>query len=398
MTDERLRLEETTGSPVPMIEIGMPHKLVVSLLGAPAFQRLEKARDRACSNEVFVHSAGKYEILFDKYVVVEVRSQPSNVEKLPTKVIAALIGSPIVASPKSRLVESGAPFIRTSWLQLVVTWSFVIAVLIVSSFIPYLATVLQVLAIIVGAIPVLWIAAMVSPIGWIYLGIQFFTVLLGGPADREEGDEPYPTVSQFVLGQLTLGVYALMTLVIAIIVFIAADPVGGTSRYVNRVREIGRAEERRIQALAAQRDREAAMEDSASSTERLSDDAAINVSDPAERRSQNAPAETPSNLDGKNSSGDSESVEEGEGRVEKAAARPWIQEQVTNPSEDPRKIVRSWRDNTGAFEIKAKCLDFKGTTVTLEKADGKTSEVKVERLSKEDLQWLSEHFPNASKL
>jgi hypothetical protein len=397
MPDEEFKLEETTGPSSPMIEVGMPHKLVVSLLGAAAFQRLERAQDRARSNEVFVHSAGKYEILFDKNVVVEVRSQPPNVEKLPTKVIAALLGSPIGASTKARSVEVAATLERTTWRQVLLTWVVVIAVIVAACFIPYAATAVQVLAIVFGAIPVIWIGIMASPIGWIYLGIQFFTVLMGGPADREESDEPFPTVSQFVLGQIMLGVYALMAFVIAIVVFIAADPVGGMSRYVNRVREIGRAEERRLEALAAQRDREAAVEDSASSKEEASDDAVANVNDPEQRRFQNAPAENSSNANSKESYGESVSREEAQGRVEEATERPPIREQTTSQTEDPRKIIRSWRDNTGAFEIEAKCLDFNGAMVTLEKADGKTAEVKVERLSKEDLQWLSEHFPTASK-
>ncbi len=50
--------------------------------------------------------------------------------------------------------------------------------------------------------------------------------------------------------------------------------------------------------------------------------------------------------------------------------------------------VRTWKDKTGKFSIRAEVVESDGTTLTLKKADGKVIKVAVDRLSDEDRQFL----------
>jgi len=50
--------------------------------------------------------------------------------------------------------------------------------------------------------------------------------------------------------------------------------------------------------------------------------------------------------------------------------------------------VRTWKDKTGKFSIRAELVESDGTKVTLKKTDGKVIKVPVDRLSDEDRQFL----------
>jgi len=50
--------------------------------------------------------------------------------------------------------------------------------------------------------------------------------------------------------------------------------------------------------------------------------------------------------------------------------------------------VRTWKDKTGKFSIRAEMVESDGTTVTLKKVDGKVIKVAVDRLSDEDRRFL----------
>ncbi|GAB6188180.1 SHD1 domain-containing protein [Thermopirellula anaerolimosa] len=50
--------------------------------------------------------------------------------------------------------------------------------------------------------------------------------------------------------------------------------------------------------------------------------------------------------------------------------------------------VRTWKDKTGKFSIRAELVESDGTTVKLKRADGKVISVPVDRLSDQDRQFL----------
>ena len=53
---------------------------------------------------------------------------------------------------------------------------------------------------------------------------------------------------------------------------------------------------------------------------------------------------------------------------------------------------RTWRDTTGNYSVEAKLVDFPGDKVVLEKKDGTTVEVPLERLSDKDRELLDKAF------
>lgn len=50
--------------------------------------------------------------------------------------------------------------------------------------------------------------------------------------------------------------------------------------------------------------------------------------------------------------------------------------------------VRTWKDKSGKFSIRAELVESDGTTVKLKRADGKVISVPVDRLSDQDRQFL----------
>ncbi len=57
--------------------------------------------------------------------------------------------------------------------------------------------------------------------------------------------------------------------------------------------------------------------------------------------------------------------------------------------------VRTWKDRTGKFSIQAELVEFDGTTAKLKKADGKTIQIAVDRLSEEDRRFLEAQAKSA---
>ena len=124
---------------------------------------------------------------------------------------------------KKKETDSSVPHAPGSLPQFL-TWLVVVTAVAVACFIPYVATALQIAAIIFGAVPVIYLGMLATPVGWIFMGFKLMSVLLGG---RVDDDSPQPTVSQFLFGQLMLIVYAIFYLVIAAVICLAAEPVGG---------------------------------------------------------------------------------------------------------------------------------------------------------------------------
>ena len=57
--------------------------------------------------------------------------------------------------------------------------------------------------------------------------------------------------------------------------------------------------------------------------------------------------------------------------------------------------VRTWRDKSGRFSIRAELVESDGTAVKLKKADGNVIKVPLDRLSDEDRQFLESQEKNA---
>ncbi|TWT46988.1 hypothetical protein KOR42_42560 [Thalassoglobus neptunius] len=60
--------------------------------------------------------------------------------------------------------------------------------------------------------------------------------------------------------------------------------------------------------------------------------------------------------------------------------------------------IRTWQDATGRFKIEAKYVSTEGDTVKLERADGKSIEIPISKLSKEDQDYLDDLKNNPFKV
>ena len=59
--------------------------------------------------------------------------------------------------------------------------------------------------------------------------------------------------------------------------------------------------------------------------------------------------------------------------------------------------IRTWSDSTGRFKIEAKYISTEGDKVKLERADGKSMEIQISKLSKDDQQYLDDLKNNPFK-
>lgn len=397
MLDDDLQLPQYPPTrPPPMIEEGMPHALVVRLIGAPVTQRLERGAKWSLSNEIFHHSSGKYDLLFDKHKVVEVREQPINAERLPAKVVAALMATSNTAHTNSSVVQIEST-VSASLLQILTPWLIVVTAVAICCFIPYVATALQIVAIILGAVPVIYLGLLFSPIGMIYLGIQFLSVLLGGHIDD---DSPQPTIGQFLYSQFMLIASAIFFIVVAVVVCLAAEPVGGV---LARLPKSSQSE-----SINPGTNLEFANSDQPKFEQTQSAETEKQTAENVSKRSYASPVESTEStnttnvpkLDASATNKDlTPSADNQSADIEQLQKEPNtnVSSDATAPSAtsplDPHTIVRTWQDNTGAFQIEAKCVSFDGESVTLLRTNGKQSTVKLSRLSKADLDWLHTNFP-----
>lgn len=60
------------------------------------------------------------------------------------------------------------------------------------------------------------------------------------------------------------------------------------------------------------------------------------------------------------------------------------------PNSKPQGPLRTWTSSSGAFKIQAALVSFDDDTVTLAKDDGETIEVPIDKLSKDDVQYLKD--------
>jgi hypothetical protein len=78
--------------------------------------------------------------------------------------------------------------------------------------------------------------------------------------------------------------------------------------------------------------------------------------------------------------------------TESSEAQP--EEDTGEPGEQATKTLprgtRTWKDATGTFDLEARFVGVKDGNVTLKKANGKTVEVSLDRLSKEDQAFVAE--------
>lgn len=388
MLDDDLQLAKGPSTPPPpMIEEGMPHALVVKLIGTPVSQlRLEKGSRRSLRNEIFYNSAGKYDLLFDRQFVAEIREQPLNVERLPAKVIAALMATDEVGHAPS----PAAQLETETWPKVLIPWLVFFIAITVACFIPYVATLLQIVAIFIAALPVIYLGLLSSPVGLIYLGVQFFSALLSDST----------TVSEFLYGQFMLIVTAAFIIVTAVIVFVVAEPVGGVmARFpkseqlpinnpANNVKsslnESSIAEQTPSEETEKQTAKNLSEQSSAASTESTESTHTTSVPEPNEPTTNKDVNHSTDTQPADTEPSDKESI--------KSSSRDATVLSTAVPL-DPYSIFRTWQDHTGAFKIEAKCVSFDGEFVTLERPNGKSSTVKISRLSKTDIDWLHTNFP-----